>query len=802
MFLRPLILVLLSAIALVSCKEEKAEEPVPKTAVEEKKALLKALFEPPVRDPSAGYEFVGAESCRNCHQQAYGDWKLSHHHVAMQLATPETVLANFDDVTFEHFGRETRFFRKDDEFWVNTENSEGEREDFQVTHTFGVTPLQQYLIPFPGGRYQALNICWDSRPAEEGGQRWYHLYPDEEIPPQDELHWTRRHFNWNYMCADCHSTDLAKNYDVESNSYDTKWSEMNVSCEACHGPASKHVEWAEAAANGAGSPVSAQNLGLLVDLRKDGGAWAIDPESGKPKRTKPLEHQNLLETCAPCHAHRRPLQKQRLYGQSFLDSYVPSVLDPVHYHGDGQIDEEVYVYGSFVQSKMFHSDVRCIDCHHHHTMQVYALDNSLCVRCHTPANYDTPAHHFHQPGSTGASCIECHMPPKHYMVVDKRRDHSLRIPRPDLSKTYGTPNACNTCHTDKDAAWAANAFHGWWGKKPRPHFSEFLVKGHRDPNVWQKELIRLANGADFPAIARASALDLMADSPSQATLQAIEKQVADSSPIVRHHAASGLESTAIPANMRAKLGAPLLHDPIRAVRIEAARALADIERRVFGAEDLKALDSASSEYLEAQEAVADVPDGHMALALFYERRNQPKKVEAAYLTALKVDPRFIQARVNLAEHYFQAGRVSDGEPILREGLKLLPNDGFLHEALGRLLVRLRKYDEGLQHIANAVESQPERAELRYFLGVGLNQTKGYAAAKVHLAKAVELDAQNVEYLVGYAAIAKDASDFETALHLTGRALQHQPNNREIHALHRHIQQLSAQKSQPRNEAGF
>tara|TARA_R110002096_G_scaffold16106_20_gene55089 strand:+ start:8937 stop:11312 length:2376 start_codon:yes stop_codon:yes gene_type:complete len=767
---------LFCCVFVVSCREDEPPEVV---RTSEEKAVLNALFEPPVRDPSVGHEFVGANSCRECHAQAYDDWSKSHHHAAMQEATPETVLADFDDATFEHFGRTTRFFRKGDEFWVNTEDGDGERKDFQVTYTFGITPLQQYLIPFPGGRLQALNICWDTRPKGEGGQRWYHLYQDEEIPPDDVLHWTRRHFNWNYMCADCHSTNLAKNFDVETNSYDTSWSEMNVSCEACHGPASEHLKWANALKEGT-TPTTGMdgNFGLLVDLRKDGGVWAIDPESGQPKRTKPLENQNQVETCAPCHAHRQPLQEKRLYGQTLLDSYIPTVLTPLHYHGDGQIDEEVYVYGSFVQSKMYHNSVKCSDCHHPHTMQTYAQDNSLCSRCHTPATYDTPAHHFHQAGSTGASCIECHMPPKYYMGVDKRRDHSIRIPRPDLSKTYGTPNACNTCHTDKDAAWAANAFHGWWGKKARPHFSEHLVKGHRDPQVWEKELARLANNQEFPAIARASALDLMVDNPTQLTLKTIESRLQDKDPIVRHHAVSGIEFAGMQPLRRIELGAPLLRDPIRAVRVEAGRALADIDRRQFQLEDLKALDSAVDEYIEAQMAVADVPEGHMSLALLYQKQNKPGKVEAAYKTAIRIDPLYIPARINLAEHYFQTGRTEEAAPILREGVERQPKDGFAHEALGRFLVRVQQYEEGMNHIATAAELLPDRADLRYFLGVGLNQTSGYKEAFPQLKKAVELDPSNVEYLTGIVLICWDAADFEQAAFYNQRLMTLQPGNRQ------------------------
>ena len=412
-------------------------------------------------------------------------------------------------------------------------------------------------------------------------------------------------------------------------------------------------------------------------------------------------------------------------------------------------------------------------------MQTYAQDNSLCVRCHTPDRYDSPAHHFHQVGSTGASCIECHMPPKYYMVVDKRRDHSIRIPRPDLSKTYGTPNACNTCHNDKDATWAATAFHNWWGKKARPHFSEHLVKGHRDPQVWEKELIRLAADMDYPAIARASALDLLVDNPSIATMKAIEVRLKDPDPIVRHHAVSGLEFAGLQPNQRVNWGAALLHDPVRAVRIEVARALADIERRLFKLEDLKALDSALSEYIEAQTAVADVPEGNMSLALLYQKLNQPQKVEEAYLNAIRIDPIFIPARVNLSEFYYQSGRIKEAVPILREGVELQPKDGFAHEAFGRFLVRNKEYSEGMSHIATAVELLPDRADLRYFLGVGLNQTAGYEEALPHLKKAVELDSSNPEYLTGIILISWDALDFENALVHNERLMQLQPGNRQL-----------------------
>jgi tetratricopeptide (TPR) repeat protein len=779
------------AFLLVACgDEDKTAAPAGPTApAAPEKTVVEPAFATPVRNPGEGLEFTGAVSCRECHQEAYNDWTESHHHLAMQPATPETVLADFDDAEFEHFGHKSKFYRKGEEFWVNTENADGEREDFKIEYTFGVTPLQQYLIPFPGGRFQALQICWDSRPAEEGGQRWFHLYQDEAIPPDDVLHWTRRHFNWNYMCADCHSTDVDKNFDVETLTYDTTWSEMNVSCEACHGPGSGHIAWARDPENWTGE----DHLGLVVKMSEtEPGAWGFDLETGQPKRTHPLEHQNQLNTCAPCHAHRQPLQTQIFHGQDFLDTHLPSVLDEIHYHADGQIKEEVYVYGSFTQSKMFQNHVSCSDCHHPHTSKVYAIGNDLCVRCHQPAKYDTPAHHFHfQPESTGASCVECHMPPKYYMVVDKRRDHSIRIPRPDLSEEYGTPNACTTCHTDKDNAWAAEAFKTWWGEKAKPNWTHNLARGRSDSRTYQDDLRALAANLEAPGIGRASALNLLKLAPTQAALESIVAQLEDPDPLTRHHAMSGLDL--LQPEQRQALGAKLLLDPVRAVRIEAARVLASA-RAGFKGDDRKALDNAIDEYLEAQKAVSDVPEGHVALALLYADLNSPEMAESEYRIALKIDPTHVASRVNLSEMLFQLGRSNEAGTLLLEGAKVAPNDGFIQEALGRNYIREKQYDLGLAHLAKAVELQPERPELRYFLAVGYNSTGRFPDAYPHLKRAVELDPKNPEYLSGALAICRDNGQFELAIYYLDRLAQVQPNP-QLQQLRQQLLQLKKQSGQ-------
>lgn len=211
----------------------------------------------PIAEPSPALDmllahpgFVGAEVCAGCHAPAYSAWSTSHHHAAMLPATPENVVADFNDVAVSYGGVRTRFIRRGDEFFIHTDGPDGQSAEFPVRYTFGITPLQQFLLPLDGGRLQAFPIAWDSRSEEAGGQRWFHLYPDDVHAPGGRLHWTGADMNWNHMCAECHSTDLIKAYDAEQRAYRTSYAEVNVACESCHGPGAKHVAWASMMSDG------------------------------------------------------------------------------------------------------------------------------------------------------------------------------------------------------------------------------------------------------------------------------------------------------------------------------------------------------------------------------------------------------------------------------------------------------------------------------------------------------------------------------------------------------------------------
>ncbi len=311
--------------------------------------------------------YVGRAACVECHAEQDRLWRGSHHDLAMQEANKNAVLGNFDNVTFRYAGVTSTFFKRDDKFFVRTDGPDGKLADFEIKYTFGVTPLQQYLVEFPRGRLQALSIAWDARSKEQGGQRWFHLYPGERITHTDELHWTGPRQNWNFMCADCHSTNLRKDYDPTHREYHTTWSEINVSCEACHGPGSRHVTWARREEGW--NKINARSKGLIValDERKD-VRWVHDPQSDTPKRSPPRHTETEIQVCAPCHSRRAQLFDDDRPGQALMESYLPSLLVEGLYRADGQIDGEVYVYGSFLQSKMYKAGVTCSDCHDPHSL--------------------------------------------------------------------------------------------------------------------------------------------------------------------------------------------------------------------------------------------------------------------------------------------------------------------------------------------------------------------------------------------------------------------------------------------------
>jgi len=664
--------------------------------------------------PATSPAYVGSAACGECHADQYQRWQASQHAVAMQVADEQTVLGDFSSVKFRNHGVNSEFFRRDDKFMVRTDGPDGELGDFEVRHTFGVHPLQQYLIELPGGHVQALSIAWDTRAKEQGGQRWFHLYPNERIGHTDELHWTQRQQNWNFMCSDCHSTEVRKNFDAATNTFATTWAEINVGCEACHGPGSHHVDVARRAASGSAEPASG-GLTVTFDERR-GAAWVIDPATGNAARTTTRATSKEIDVCAQCHARRGQFSNDYRPGEPFTDHYLPALLTEGLYHPDGQQRDEVFNWGSFLSSRMHEQGVTCGDCHDPHGGKLHAPGNAVCAQCHAAAKYDAPAHHFHEPGTAGAACASCHMKTDTYMVVDPRHDHSFRIPRPDRTVALGTPNACNQCHADRTAEWAAAEIRKRY-PAPKPGFQgfaeAFAVADRGDPAATMA-LTQVAANLEESAIARASAIDRLARLPGESALLAAEAGLKDSNPLVRRAAIAVFEQL---APLQRKGVMPLLDDPSRIVRMQAARTLAPLADDAFDAESLAAFRRAADEYVAAERFNADRPEHRTNLGGFHAERGEAMAAEAEYRAALQLDRGFVPAWANLADLMRMLGREAEVESTLREGLSVAPDAAALHHALGLSLVRQQRSSEALSELRRATELDPTNQRFKYVYDV-------------------------------------------------------------------------------------
>ena len=704
--------------------------------------------------------YVGKDACALCHSAESELWRGSHHDLAMQPADASTVLGDFRDLAFDHAGVTTTFFVRDGKFMVRTDGPDGELEDYEIAYTFGADPLQQYLVPFPEGRYQALSVAWDARPSSQGGERWFHLYPDESIDHEDPLHWTKRFQNWNFMCASCHSTGLRKNYDREANRYDTTWQEMDVSCEACHGRGARHVAWARDGAEG--------DPRLEVRLRTDEASWVMDIETGLAERQPPRAEQYEIETCAPCHSRRSQLYEDDPHGQPFLDNFRPSLLTQPLYYADGQIRDEVYVYGSFVQSKMYLKGVTCQDCHDPHTLSVRAEGNAVCASCHLPAKFDALSHHFHEPGTAGALCVNCHMPETTYMVVDPRRDHSLRVPRPDLTVSLQAPNACNGCHASETPVWAAAKVAEWYGHAPTPHYGEALRDGDT------ASLASLVNKPEIPALVQATAL------AGLSTMPYLPQGLRSEDALLRLGALEAAE--ALEPGALHQLVIPLLEDDVRAVRIEAARVLAAVPVDYFTPDQRSIWSGTLAEYRAVQNLNADWPEARMNLGLVHLQLGELADAEREYRSALELDSRFVQAYVNLADLFRVQGRDEEAEVTLRDALGVSDDDPGVYHALGLTLVRLGRNPEAVEALGRAARLAPDEARFSYVYGVALSSTGKADEALLVLMDAHERYSRDAEVLFALVTMNRDRGAFREASRYGRRLLKLRPGDPSLERL--------------------
>jgi len=687
--------------------------------------------------------FLGDNNCKECHKEQFKEWKGSHHDKAMQLADSTSVLGNFNDEKFTSQGVTSHFYKKEGGFYVNTEGPDGNNHDYKIVYTFGITPLQQYIVKFPDGRFQCLRTAWDS--VEN---KWFDLYPDFKVVHSEWLHWSRGGLNWNTMCSDCHSTNVRKNYDFETETFDTKYAIINVNCEACHGPGKEHVE----------------------DVKRLGNKYAPTGTMHMTLKTTP---KDLVDQCARCHMRREQFSEAFNFEGTMLDHYYPQLIEEPTYYPDGQILDEDYVYGSFVQSKMYKNNVACNNCHDSHSLKLKFEGNTLCAQCHLPEKFNTPKHHFHEMGTDGAKCINCHMPGKYYMGNDFRRDHSFRVPRPDLSLKYGTPNACAGCH-EKDDEWAWEAFGRLYGAVDSTHFSEKLAPGITGQPNAHTGLLELINDKTQVEIARASAVKALSNYNPENFIDDYINWLNDKSPLVRGATVDILSEINNTDYVNSFL--PLLNDPKRSIRIKAFYGLASISESQVPEKYKEVYQKVKKEFFTHLNTNSDFVGGHIKRANYYLKKGDLQKGIEGYESALKIDNIDNQARLTLANLYYNTQNYPKAEEAFKMVIKQEPEYGPTYYSLALLSAELNKTDEAIELLNTAVKKMPDNIRVYYNLSLLYDKKQDLENAEKTLIEGLKIDGNNESLLYALAYHCSKYGKNDKAKNIVIRLIQLYPNN--------------------------
>ncbi len=700
-------------------------------------------------------EYVGSDKCQSCHQKQTELFKISDHFHAMDTLSDATVKGDFNNSRFIYSGDTAFFYKRNGGYFVRTTDSTGKKKEFKISYTFGWQPLQQYLVQFSDGRMQVLPFCWDTRTKEKGGQRWFHLYNKEKISHTDELFWMGINQNWNYMCADCHTTDFQKNFDVAGDSFHSTWKESRVSCESCHGPGSAHLQWTVS------KDQSVPYKGFSINLAAKIINWKMDEAKLTRVPETVIKNDTLIETCARCHARATRFSDDYVHGQSFLQTHIPATASTENYYVDGQIRDEDYEYASFLQSKMYASGVTCINCHDPHSMKIKATGNSLCGSCHAPGKYDGQQHSFHKTESTGNQCVNCHMPVTAYMVIDNRLDHSIRIPRPDQSLTIGIPNACNKCHTDKSVAWAAASFNKWYAAKlPKEKtYAELMNNLNRFMPESESSLYTLLQSATYPGIIKATAMEQYGFFSSVRVRELIHGGLGSVSPLLRLNAVKAMNNY----SEEIILGAlpVLLFDEVRAVRLEAMTVLAPYFSKL-GEKDNEQFRKVMDEYMKVQEQMSHRPEGFYNRAIILKSTGNAAGAEQLYVTCMQRFPDFAQSYSNLVDLYREQNRDEEAKKIADKGLRRMPANPFLHYALGLWYIRQKQNEKGLAELKTAADLGPSNAQMLYGYAIGLFSTGNQAKAVQLMEQFIAQYGNQLLILDGLIAVCHDTQQNEKA----------------------------------------
>jgi tetratricopeptide (TPR) repeat protein len=635
----------------------------------------------PLNDKDLYATYAGSNTCRECHATEYEAWSKSHHGLAERDPDPTLDQKAFAPPhTFKHGTQETQVRLRDGNYEVITLGYDPKPTPHIIARVIGVDPLRQFLVPTTAGRFQILEASYDPNKDQ-----WFNVYGNEDRKPGEWGHWTGRGMNWNSQCAACHNTRVRKNYDEKTDAYDTKIAQLTVNCESCHGPMKGHVD------------AKKNTTGLLTSVSKS-PAYKFSKDQ-------------ILDTCAACHARRAELTGDFAPGGLFHDHYsltIPDLSDL--FYPDGQVKEEDYEFTAFLGSKMHAAGVRCGDCHDPHSAKTLFPGNNLCMRCHNGSFQGSPTivpeqHSFHKPDSPGNQCINCHMPVTTYMQRHARHDHGFVIPDPLLTKEHKIPNACNRCHADKDADWSLAAVDKWYGPKMQRATREraqWIARARRQDDEARQPILRMLKEEKQPFWQAVSASILSQWLASPDVRASLIAATGSPDPLVRENAAHALQP--LPEDASRKVMAKLLDDPVRAVRIRAARSFRDA---------IQTGSPAGQDLLTALRLAADQPTGAMEQATFYASRGDLDAAVGYARKAIAWDGASPPLRDSLANILILAGQTQQAAEQLEWATKLDPRDASYAYKLGLIYDKLQRADLAIDALKRAEHLDPSNPQIPY-----------------------------------------------------------------------------------------
>jgi tetratricopeptide (TPR) repeat protein len=704
--------------------------------------------------------YVGSKSCRDCHERFYALWSTSHHGLAMQPYSAELARRLGEagqkevTVTGQRYRAEVSPAAG---FVIALSNRGGSR--FPIVHALGGKNVFYFLTPQDRGKLQVLPLAFDVNKKEwfdATGSMVRHFIGAEDR----RIDWKDPLLTFNTSCYSCHVSQLSTNYDLKTDTYRTTWAEPGINCETCHGPAGEHVRLFSEAAPGK-RPAA---LGLISN--------------------KTLTHQQRNDTCAPCHAKMMIVKSTFTPGSRYFDHFDLATLESQDFYPDGRDLGENYTFTSWRMSPCAKSGMLdCVYCHTSSGRFRFKNEdpNGACMMCHAEKVTNLTEHTRHKPNSSGSLCISCHMPMTEFARM-RRSDHSMLPPAPAATIAFKSPNACNICHSDRNAAWADRYVRAWRKRdyqKPVLYRAGLIAAARRGDWARLTEMLEYVTGAERDEVFAASLVRLLETCPNERKWPAIRKAAQDPSPLVRGAAAQHLGASLTTENRDALLQAT--RDEYRLVRVRAARSLAQYPTDQLSAEDRKSLDAASQELVASFQSRPDDWTSYFNLGSYYLDRNEPQRALASFEIAITLRPDVVMPYVNASIAQARLGRNAEAGSSLRKALEIEPESAAVNFNLGLLEAENQNLAEAEKYLRAALKANSAMAEAAYNLGVLVARDR-LEEAIAWCRKAVALQPESLKYGYTLAFYLNEGGRTDEAIRQLQALIARHPENPDAWAL--------------------